>query len=103
MPHTARQVKYDPAANQRRRVIGLSCWAGGITLASSLTALVGRRRHLPSSVIVVVMRRELARLLPNLAFLALLFGGQWLLSINAPTRPTPSVTRLDRALERGGG
>jgi hypothetical protein len=30
------------------------------------------------------MRRELARLLPNLAFLALLFGGQWLLSINAP-------------------
>jgi hypothetical protein len=30
------------------------------------------------------MRRELARLLPNLAFLALLFGGQWLLSISAP-------------------
>jgi hypothetical protein len=30
------------------------------------------------------MRRELARLLPNLAFFALLFGGQQLLSINSP-------------------
>jgi peptidase M50-like protein len=31
------------------------------------------------------MRRELARVLPNLAFLALLFGGQWLLRINVPS------------------
>jgi hypothetical protein len=36
------------------------------------------------SVIIVFMRRELARLLPGLAFLALLFGGQRLLSINSP-------------------
>jgi hypothetical protein len=31
------------------------------------------------------MRRELARMLPNLAFFASLFGGQWLLSIHTPS------------------
>jgi Peptidase family M50 len=31
------------------------------------------------------MRRELARVLPNLSFLALLLGGQWLLRINIPS------------------
>ena len=30
------------------------------------------------------MRRELASLLPNLAFLALVLGGEWLFRINAP-------------------
>jgi hypothetical protein len=38
------------------------------------------------------MRRELARLLPNLAFLALLLGGQRLLSFNAPHDLAVSAT-----------
>jgi hypothetical protein len=51
-----------------------------------------RRRHLSGSAIIVFMRRELARLLPNLAFLALLLGGQRLLSFNAPHDLAVSAT-----------
>ena len=44
--------------------------------------------HLPGSVIVVVMWRELARFLPSLAFLALPFGGRWLhVTFNLGTIP----------------
>ena len=38
------------------------------------------------------MRRELARVLPSLTFLAVLFGGEWLLNIRTPAHQSVWAT-----------